>query len=60
LDRRVTLNLDDFDTFAHRLYADAMAERFDWGEEKVPFSEWYSQNVDFLMTEYKDTRGTSK
>lgn len=54
------MNLDDFETFANRLYRSAMAERADWGEETEPFSSWYAQNMNYLMLEYKDTRGTSK
>ena len=54
------MNLDDFETFANKLYHKAMEERYAWGDATVSFAKWYKDNMDFLIAEYKDTRGTGK
>tara|TARA_R110000823_G_scaffold59960_2_gene143605 strand:+ start:253 stop:435 length:183 start_codon:yes stop_codon:yes gene_type:complete len=42
----------DFNEFAARLYADAMSERSDEGEDSTPVEEWLKLNDTFLRQEY--------
>ena len=42
----------DFNEFATRLYADAMSERSDEGEDSTPVEEWLKLNDTFLRQEY--------
>lgn len=49
----------EFKAFCNDMWRENCKERFQFGEEELTFSEYVTNNIDFIFEEYKKTLDNS-